>query len=144
MAKKMRVGLLVALISFLTQCERANNLARTEDMGTQKNDRMPAKADADDPLDLPIEAKVPGEYMKAFLAAYSAFKDDPLIREEKRNIENYQIEFRQRNDLIYVLLLAKRKAAETEIDGGESELGRDVIYTVKKKAFTIVERKFYK
>jgi hypothetical protein len=99
---------------------------------------------AGDPLEIPIEIKVNGEYLKAFLAAYASFKDDPLIPEQKKQIENYQIEFRQKGDLYFVLFLAKRKPSEQELAGGESELGKDVMYTVSKKDFKVVDRKFYK
>ena len=97
-----------------------------------------------DPLEIPVEIKLNGEYLKAFLAAYSSFKDDPLIPDQKKQIENYQIEFRQRGDFYFVLFFAKRKPTERELEGGESELGKDVMYTISKADFKIVDKKFYK
>ncbi len=106
--------------------------------------QLNATTSAGDPLEIPAELKLKGEYFKVFLAAYSSFKDDPLIPDQKKQIEHYQIEFRQRGDLYFVLFLAKRKTSERELDGGESELGKDVMYTVSKKDFKVIDKKFYK
>lgn len=98
----------------------------------------------DDPLEFPVEATLSGQQMKAFLVAYASFKEDPLIPEQKKQIENYRIEFRKHRDFYYVLFFAIRKPTERELDGGESELGKDVVYTVSAKDFRLVDKKFYK
>ena len=85
-----------------------------------------------------------GEFIKAFTVAYSSFKEDPLIPDQKKQIENYQIEFRQQSNAYLVLFLAKRKPAEAQLDGGESELGKDVMYTVSKNDFKLLDKKFYR
>ena len=102
-----------------------------------------ATISASDPSEILVE-KLDGGYVKALLVAYSSFKDDPLIPEQKKEIENYQIEFRQRGDRYFVLFLAERKPSERELLGGESELGKDVMYAVSKNDFKVVDRKFYK
>jgi hypothetical protein len=106
--------------------------------------QLNATTSAGDPLEIPVKLKLNGEYLKVFLVAYSSFKDDPLIPDQKKQIENYQIEFRQRGDLYLVLFLAKRKPSEGELEGGESELGKDVMYTISKNDFKVVDKKFYK
>lgn len=85
-----------------------------------------------------------GEYLKAFAAAHEAFKSDPLIPAEKKRLENYNVEFRQSGDLYHVLFSAKRLPHERELDGGESELGKDVMYTIRKADYQIVKRLFYR
>jgi hypothetical protein len=106
---------------------------------------LPTVIDANqDPLNLPVDGKLNGEYMRAFLVAYEAFKTDSLIPEEKRRIENYNIEFRQSRNVYFVLFFAKRKASERELEGGESELGKDVMYTIGKEDYKIIARQFYK
>ncbi len=122
------------------QCQKTTN-----EIGKSNMQVQPTNINIDqDPLDLPVEVKVSGEYMKAFLVAYEAFKTDPLIPEEKRRIENYSIEFRQRGDAYFILFLAKRKPSERELEGGESELGKDVMYVIKKQDYKIAAKQFYK
>lgn len=102
------------------------------------------KVSEQDPLDLDAEVRVGGEYLKAFAAAHEAFKSDPLIPAEKKRLENYNVEFRQSGDLYHVLFSAKRLPHERELDGGESELGKDVMYTIRKADYQIVKRLFYR
>jgi hypothetical protein len=101
-------------------------------------------APTEDPTDFPVEVTVKGPQMKAFLVAYASFKDDPLIPEQKKLIENYRIEFRKHGENYYVLFSAIRKPSESELDGGESELGKDVMYTISMRDFRLVDRKFFK
>ena len=82
----------LALISFLNQCHQATSVFKTSNAAMQLN----AITSAGDPLEIPVEIKLNGEYLKAFLVAYSSFKDDDLIPDQKKQIENYHIEFRQR------------------------------------------------
>jgi hypothetical protein len=97
-----------------------------------------------DPLELPVAAKVQGHFLKAFVAAYDSFKSDSMIPDSKKRIENYEIEFRQQSNWYFVLFFAKRNERERELLGGESELGKDVMYTIRKEDFSIVEKKFFK
>lgn len=122
----------LTLVSFLTQCQRATSVPKISNAAMQLN----ATASTGDPLEIPVKLKLNGEYLKLFLVAYSSFKDDPLIPDQKKQIENYQIEFRQRGDLYFVLFHAKLKPSEGELVGGESELG--------KNDFKLIDKKFYK
>lgn len=88
--------------------------------------------------------KVSGEYMKAFLVAYDAFKEDAEIPDEKKRMENYNIEFSQEGKYYSVFFYAKRKPSERDLKGGQSELGRDVTYTISKENYKLLARVFHK
>ena len=136
---------LLIIISCLIGCQKVSPVAKQKSV--QTNEAKVAaeeKSMVTDPLDLPVLSRVDGKYLKAFSVAYASFKEDGLIPESKRKIENYQIEFREQADHYFVLFLAKRKATETGLLGGESELGKDVIYTLDRNNFTITDQKFYK
>jgi len=93
---------------------------------------------------LPIRVSITGDLLKAFDIAVIAFKEESLVPPQKRNLENYTVEFRERRGLIYVYFRAKRLPSEKQLAGGESALGKDTLYTIKKADFTIVDRKFFK
>jgi hypothetical protein len=136
----------LVVILFLIGCQAISQ--RQAAMTNMKKDvtPMPIRNDAtsQDPLDAPLKDTVSGEHMRAFLTAYDAFRQDPLIPEEKRKIENYRIEFRETSTVYYILFFAKRDASERELDGGESKLGKDVMYTISKGDYQLKARMFYK
>ena len=129
-----------------TSCRKTPGLTSIEKMPPDATNHVSPgrETPTDDPLDFPVEVALNGQQMKAFLVAYASFKDDPLIPEQKKQIENYRIEFRKHGEYYYVLFLAIRKPYERELDGGQSELGKDVIYTVSAKDFRLTDKKFYK
>lgn len=88
--------------------------------------------------------KLPGEYLKAFLAAHQAFLADEGIPPQKKKVENYWIEFSEAAKSYEVFYLTKRKSHESELDGGESELGKDVRFLVSKNDYSILSRQFFK
>ncbi len=90
------------------------------------------------------EVQVQGDYMKAFLVAYEAFRYDTEIPPQKRNIENYILRFSDDKNNYFVVFVAKRKPEERDLAGGESKLGKDVRYTVTKSDFRMVSRLFFK
>lgn len=141
MKKRIYISItFLTLVLLLSQCQQI--MSRE---GRSNMQALPTVIDANqDPLNLPVDGKLNGEYMRAFLVAYEAFKTDSLIPEEKRRIENYNIEFRQSRNVYFVLFFAKRKASERELEGGESELGKDVMYTIGKEDYKIIARQFYK
>jgi len=97
-----------------------------------------------DPLAQPAEVSVTGEYMQAFLVAYEAFQKDVDIPREKKRIENYSIEFRQNSMSYTIFFFAKRGEAERLSPGGESSLGKDVSFRIRKKDFQVIDRLFYR
>lgn len=134
---------LLALALLLTQCQQNtfseiggdNMQAHLSARNTKQNPMFPTA---------PAESSVSGEYMQAFLVAYNAFKDDPLIPDQKRKVENYEISFRQDSEAYFIFFGAKRLPSERNLLGGESELGKDVTYAVRKKDYKIIARQFYK
>jgi len=92
----------------------------------------------------PADAKVSGEFLKAFLAAMESFKVDPQIPDGKRKIENYDIEFRQGQSSYYIYFIPRKMPFEIPAGGGESALGKWVTYEIRKTDFQITARQFYK
>jgi hypothetical protein len=88
--------------------------------------------------------KVNGDYMKAFVVAYDAFKEDSGIAPDKRQLQNYEVEFTQDQSTYFVLFFAKRLPSERGLKGGESTLGRDVQYGVRKSDYQITSKQFFK
>ena len=105
---------------------------------------MPTNSADQDPLDKPAEVAVPGPYMKAFLVAYEDFRRDPDIPAEKKDISNYSIEFRQNAESYSIFFFARRPENEKLSPGGESSLGKDVSYTVRKSDYKVTSKLFYK
>jgi hypothetical protein len=99
--------------------------------------------DERDPFNLRVDSQVDGRYLKAYLVAYESFKAEAMIPEVKRKIENYGVELRQDKDFYFVLFLARRKPSEARLRGGESELGVDVMYTVRKTNYELISKKFF-
>lgn len=139
-------GLLATLFTIGCQAGGQRQIAMTNTPERKDVTPMPVRnaATSQDPLDVPLKNTVSGEHMKSFLTAYDAFMQDSLIPEEKRKIENYRIEFRETPAVYYILFFAKRDASERELDGGESKLGQDVMYTISKGDYQLKARKFYK
>lgn len=136
MRKALGLGLLFsALLVVLPQCgptsssDALNNQETpTPRWSTQKSAQLS-----------PPEHRFDGVYARALLVAYDAFKSDRDIPEGKKQIENYNVELRQSSDLFFITFSAKPLHI-----GGESELGKDVTYTIEKATYQIVGRNFYK
>lgn len=94
------------------------------------------------------ESAVDGRFMNAFLVAHEAFKNEDRISGPKKRLENYTIEFRQDRDTYFVYFKAKQKAdqkADGVIQGGgETDMGVDVTYAIRKSDWHITARQFYK
>lgn len=138
----------LAVILFLIGCQAISERSATMTNTPERKDVTPMSvrndATYEDPLNAPLKNTVSGEHMKAFLTAYDGFRQDSLIPEEKRKIENYRIEFRETPTVYYILFFAKRDVSERELDGGESKLGTDVMYTISKGDYQLKARMFYK
>src|SRR5262245_31188140 len=80
-----------------------------------------------------------GQQLKAFLAAYESFTKDRMIPDSKRNIENYEVQFRENNEYYLVLFTIgdKGRARQSARVGGESDLTKSVVYLVSKRDFRI-------
>lgn len=97
-----------------------------------------------DPLESPAEMTLTGEYLTALLVAYEDFKKDPDIPPQKKRMTNYTVEFRQDPENYIIFLFAKRPPNEQLSPGGESSLGKDVSYKVRKSDYHITGKSFYR
>lgn len=104
----------------------------------------PANEAKRNPPENPAEITVPGEYMRAFLVAYDQFRIDPEISARKKIIENYTVEFSQDEQSYVVYLIPRLTAGERPLSGGETTLGKEVSYTIRKKDYKITARSFYR
>lgn len=129
---------LVAILLVTTQCQKSQEKA-TEGLPAITSTRAQKTTDP-----TAVEVKLSGEYLKAFLAAYSAFTADAGIPADKRKIENYTIQFEQNEKYYLISFFAKRLPSESELDGGESQLGKDATYAIDKQTFQFFQRGFYK
>lgn len=131
------------LVLLLSQCQ---NVSTSETRKVVMN-AASVSDDSDaqqDYLNAPVKSKMRGEHMKAFLVAYSAFKEDAEIPDIKKQIENYSVELREVDNSYFILFIAKRSKNERGMKGGTSELGKDVTYTIRKSDYQIISRLFYK
>ncbi len=141
----MRVSLillLTALSIFVTQCRSGPNGLSGKQLGpSQTSDDLAAQMTTH----FSIQGEIPGEYLKAFISAYEAFTRDTDIKDYKKNIENYKIVFERYNKVYKITFYANRKPYEQgNLEGGGSELGTDVTYTVSRKTYQLVSKQFYK
>ena len=93
-------------------------------------------------LDLPVEKQVNGGFFKAILNSYNDFMLKSNLPEEKKNIENYEILVRQNKNEFIISFVAKRLKEELNLDGGESALGKDVVYIINKNDYSIKQSYF--
>jgi len=95
-------------------------------------------------LESEAESTISGDFLRAFIVAYDAFKKDPDIPNTKKAIENYRVEFRQDTEFYYLTFTGSRKPGNEPRVGGESKLSKSALYKISKRGFRIVTRKFYK
>lgn len=98
-----------------------------------------------DPFKLPLVSKVTGVHLKAIAIAFDAFKVDSMIPEDKKNIENYDIELRQNKDNFYLYFAphSTEKDRKKLQEGGESSLGKSVMFIIERRSFEIKKRYFF-
>lgn len=136
----VRQTLMCVLLFSLAQCQ----FSAVEQAGVARQGKSSEQVIREpDPLSA-AEAEVNGEYIKAFLVAYDVFKASPEISADKRQIENYIVQFRQDNNNYSVLFFAKRSQSEEGVVGGSTKLGRDVQYIISKKDYHLVGSNFFK
>jgi hypothetical protein len=121
------VALLSAALLF-SQCQKsvdgahtASNVQRSVLVSEASQNRMLQ--------DKPPEVEVSGEYAKAFLTAYDAFRQDADIPERKKQLEKYRLQFRQDSQAYFVSFVA----TPVPHVGGETDSGRDVTYAMSRR-----------
>jgi len=82
--------------------------------------------------------------MKAFYVAYNKFVLDKRISENHKQLESYDIAFKQSKESYYVYFLPKSKPGEMAGPGGATSLGRYVTYEIRKADFQVTATQFYK
>jgi hypothetical protein len=88
------------------------------------------------------ESVYKGPLLKAFLAAYESFKNEPAIPLSKKAIENYNVEFHQNSEIYIIVFTTGDKERSTVIPGGVSALTVSVYYVIDKKDYKVKSRKF--
>jgi hypothetical protein len=91
-----------------------------------------------------------GDLLRLFQITYDSFSKDKKIPSEKKNLEDYKIEFKQDEKYWYVyygvsderkeVLLKSRRLPR----GGSTETTKDVLYIVRKQDYQLISRKFFK
>lgn len=86
-----------------------------------------------------------GRVLKAYANAIAAFAGDSQIPMEKRNIENYDVEFRENRQYYFIYFAAHMSPSEklNPKDSGETGLGKSVMYILSKDDLTIRRRYFF-
>jgi|SRR5262245_4824459 len=84
-----------------------------------------------------------GEMAKAFITAYLGFQINSEIPQSKREVNNYTIKMKKDKDRFRILFSAKR-TKNSSGKGGETELGKDVEYTVSSTDYKIISRAYFK
>lgn len=99
-----------------------------------------------DPFNLPIISKHKDERPKIIDSATAAFIADKLIPENKKNLGNYEIELRQNSDCFFVYFSPRKSRTDilTPSEGGETSLGKAVMFVISKKDKKIKSRYFFK
>lgn len=89
-------------------------------------------------------ADIDGRLLKSLIVVYEKFRTDEEIPEAKRIIENYEIEIKDSSTNYLIYLTGKRTSGDKGTRGGESEIGKDVVYSVDKNTFQITGKAFFK
>jgi len=87
---------------------------------------------------------VEGNCLKAFLVGYKALQESPDLPSSKKLLENYRVIFNEGKSYYSVHFLNRLLPGEKNVVlGGESRLGREVLYKVDKKTFRIIQALYY-
>ena len=124
----------------------ASNINRDK-FNSQSVQESDEKVEVDiDPFTLPVISKVKGDHLKAISTALEAFNIDAMIPETQRNIQNYDVELRENKDYFFVYLSPHMSVEDKKHlpDGGETSLGKSVMFILSKKDSAIKKRYFFK
>lgn len=137
-------GCILLLVLLSVQCQNpASTSNERKSVQPTTGGVVQDSRDEQDWFNLRLDSNVDGTYMKAYLVAVESFKAETVIPEAKKSIDNYKLELRQDRDFYFVLFLAKRQPSERNLRGGESALGVDVMYTIRKTNYDLISRKFF-
>ncbi|MCK5236234.1 MAG: hypothetical protein KAR06_04535 [Deltaproteobacteria bacterium] len=94
--------------------------------------------------EIEAKVKVPGEYLKAWNVAYSAFSKIEDLSDEQKKLKYYDIEFSEDNENYIVLFLGRLLSAEEGRQYKRKALGRTTRYWIDKDSYKSTKRFFYK
>ena len=92
----------------------------------------------------PRPAELSGRTVKALVVAVNAFAANTELSMAHRNLDNYDITVTELAETFEVLFSPRRAPGEEPSLGGETQLGREVVYALAKKDLRIVERSYFK
>lgn len=97
-------------------------------------------------FELPVVSKVEGQYLKIFAVALTAFNSENKIPENKRDIRNYAVELRENREFYLVYFSAHSSVEDKSklTEGGETSLGKSVMFVISKGDLSMQGRYFFK
>lgn len=95
-------------------------------------------------MDRQDNIKVNGSYISAFLSAYRKFLQIRDLPDKKKRLINYDLEFTQDRSNYYILFTPKYIPEDQFRVGGETALGRQTRYTVRKIDFKVIDERFFR
>lgn len=112
--------------------------------GGDENDNTTAKSYEGDPFELPVISKLKGSNLKAISIALLAFSSEDMISQNKKNVQNYDVELRQNNEYFFVYFGAHLGEDEQSSppEGGETSLGKSTMFVIEKTNFVVRRRYF--
>lgn len=100
--------------------------------------------DSLDVLGLPV-VRSPKRRFAQFLAiAEAELRIDPNLKAGQRNSSNYSVQVRERKQLVYVLFSPRDRGQNPSDGSGETEIARDILYTMCKADKRIIDRIIFK
>lgn len=99
-----------------------------------------------DPFDLPLIPKNSPLRSRAVSVAIASFQSDSMIPDEKKNLDNYNVELRQNREYFFVYFSAhpSQQDESERSKGGETSLGKSVMFVIAKQNFHMKRRYFFK
>jgi hypothetical protein len=87
--------------------------------------------------------EVSGTYIAAFEAAYREFLRISDLSKSRKRLENYRIRFTEDESNYYVKFVPRLAIGDSAREGGETTLGREVQFTVRRTDLAVVRRTYY-
>lgn len=89
------------------------------------------------------EVALDGNLLKAFLSANDCFVRSVDMPKHMKDLKNYDIKISEDTSHIGVLFYAKSSGKESDLFGGATDLGKDVLIKVDKKTFRVIDWTFF-
>ena len=143
--KRYSVYPILVVILFSINCERKSPAnppqEKAEGVNSQKVEVAKFILSEEDQR---VVTKLDGSLLKAVSIAYEKFRTDEDIPEAKRLIENYEVTVKDDSRQFFIYFIGRRTDRDSGTRGGESEFGKDVVFSVEKKSFRLTGKAFFK